>query len=276
MNYDVKSIPIAEIYMDDSLNDARGRVLPMDVVDLARDIKESGLQQPIIVQPWSHPEKPEIKYRAIAGHRRLTAFKVNRELSIPAFINAAPMSELALRSINLKENLLRKDLDIVQQAVAIKPYIIAGWTEKDIATEFQQSVIWVQVRKVVLISPKDIQEELRAGLLTPDQIRKMGRLKTDTDKYAFIRAAKEHHQKGKEVKVKPSKIIKPEERKLRRADDIHAMNAHLLKVLDGANLATYALAWAAGTLSDLEFAVQLKQYCEDNLLEFEEFPSMSR
>lgn len=274
MSYKVEMIPIGDIYIDLELNDARGKILPIDVVDLARDIKSTGLQQPLHVQRWD--KQPGYKFRCVAGNRRLTALKVAEFKEAPCFVVPDGMTDLQVRSMNFKENMLRKNLDTIQQCIGIRPYIVAGWNDQEIATEFQQSRGWVQVRRVVLSLPQDLQEDLRADLLSQQQILQLGRLRTRDEQYAFVKAAKEHHHRGEKMVSKPlPKAIKPEDRKWRRPEEIIEMISYMIIMLDESNLATKALAWAAGTYSDIEFGVDLREYCKDHCVEFYPFDRVS-
>ena len=112
--YNAHDVLMSEIFSDDEFN-CRGRIIPLDVLDLAKSIKETKLQQPIAVQPFKHPTNPNIKYRIIAGHRRFMAFVVNKSTTIPAIIRDG-LSELDARLLNLTENLKRQDLNMLQEA----------------------------------------------------------------------------------------------------------------------------------------------------------------
>lgn len=257
-DYKAELIPIIEIFADDDFN-CRGHITGMDVIDLAKDIAKAGLQTPIIIQPWD--KVPGYKWRCVAGYRRLMAFRVNRTEKIPAFIRHG-LSDLEARKINLKENLIRKDLNILQEARAIAPYVTAYWTEVDIANEFEQSRGWVQIRKAVLQLPKDIQKEVAAGLLTQENIRRVSLMKTTDEQYEFIRKLKDLRDKGEKIKLdKPARRIAPYDRKHRNPTEIYNMNEYLLGLI-GPCLATRYAAWCAGAINDIEWAQEIRDYCE--------------
>ena len=70
--YAVQEIELTRIYNDSKFN-CRGAILPMDVVDLAKDIELNGLQFPIAVQPAVDVDGglPDgYNFRIVAGHRR--------------------------------------------------------------------------------------------------------------------------------------------------------------------------------------------------------------
>lgn len=274
-DYTVHKIPVTEIGIDEDLNDARGKILAMDVADLARDIEKSGLQQPLHVQLSNRI--PGKKYRCVAGNRRLTALRVIKWDLAPCFLVDPNLNELSVRAINLKENLLRKDLDVVQEAIAIRPFVVSHWTEEEIAKEFSQSRGWVQIRKIVLGLPKDMQEELKAGLLTQAQIRRLGAFTDVKKQWEYLKQIKEHAFKGQKLKEKPIiKPIAPEARKERKPEQIFEMIEYLLMITGKSGLATRALAWAAGSISDLEFAATVREYCAEEGIDYEPHDAVSQ
>lgn len=267
-DYTVHQIPVVEIGIDEDLNDARGKIIAMDVADLARDIEKSGLQQPLHVQLSNRI--PGKKYRCVAGNRRLTALRVIKKEFAPCFFVDPSLNELSVRAINLKENLLRKDLDVVQEAIAIRPFVTSHWTEEEIAKEFSQSRGWVQIRKIVLGLPKDMQEELKAGLLTQAQIRRLGAFVDQKKQWEYLRKIKDHSLRGEKLKEKPPvRVIAPEARKERKPEEIFAMIEYLLGITGKSGLTTRALAWAAGSISDLEFAGTVREYCAEEGIDYE-------
>ena len=72
-NMDEKDIPIGDISIDE---DTKRRIEMPDIVELANNIKENGLMQPITVIE----NKENGTYTVLAGSRRLFAFiKLNTE-----------------------------------------------------------------------------------------------------------------------------------------------------------------------------------------------------
>lgn len=273
-NYQVVMIPTSDIFIDEDLNEARGKILPMDVADLANDIEKQGLLSPIHVQ--ASTKVVGKKFRVVAGNRRLTAIRVKQIKETPCFVVDPNMNELAVRAINLKENLLRKELDIVQEAIGIKPYVVASWREETIAEEFNQSRGWVQVRKIILGLPKDIQEELRGGLLNQGLIRKLGSFRDEKDQYKFIREAKDHRMKGEKIKL-PTNVRppNPEAKRVRKPEEMFSMIEYLIELHGESSLATRCLAWASGQVNDLELAAEVRKDCEERGIDYEPHDSVA-
>ena len=260
-DYEVKFLPMSEVYADTDFN-CRGEILAMDVIDLARDIKKDGLQTPIMVQPWT--QVPGKKYRVVAGYRRFTAFIINKESHIPALVKP-DLSDLDARRLNLKENLIRQDLNLMQEAKGIATFVAVGYTEAEIAKEFEQSRGWVQIRKAALRLPPDIQKEIAVGILTGEHVRRIDKLATNEEKYALVKQIKEHRDRGERIKIKPDeRKIAPGDRKHRNPTEIYKMNEYLLGLFKEGVFGTRCLAWAAGAISDIEFCRDIKLFCEEN------------
>lgn len=273
--YQVQSVPMESILSDPNFN-CRGHIAPIDVIDLAKDIAERGLDQPIVLQGFTDPTNPLIKYRVVAGHRRHMAFKVNRAQVIPAYVRE-DLTELQAKMLNLRENLHRQELNIKQEARALKFFLDykQDVTERNLFTEaelcdiFGQSRGWVQVRKILLDLPDDIQDEAAAGILTQDQIRMVGRIKNRKDQYELVRKIKEKKLRGEKVKLTPSvqrssDVMKAKERK---KPEIEEMLEILYNIL-GPGITTRALAWCAGNISTVSLYSTLQEHCEENGIPF--------
>src|SRR5688572_22732821 len=113
-------VPVEEIFYDPSFN-CRGIIAGHTVVTLAQDIEKHGLHQRIIIHTYN--EVPGKKYRIIAGHRRFLACRANKWPKIPCKVLDG-LSELQQRTINLKENVERQELNILQEAKGIEPYLL--------------------------------------------------------------------------------------------------------------------------------------------------------
>lgn len=250
-------IPLEDIYCDDHFN-CRGPIPPIDVIPLARSIDAVGLQQPITLQPWD--KQPGKKYRILSGHRRFQAFRLldPPRKTIPAIINEKPLSELDCRRLNLEENLKRKDLNILQEALAIKPFQDAGWTQDDMARELLQSKGWVQARTALLKLPEDIQQVAAAGLLTQEHIKQLATMKSRQAQVDAVKKIKDAKLAGDKKKIEVVKKKKdPLAKKKREPSEIIEMIEVIQKVLDY-GFHTRCLAWSAGEISDFQLLRDLR------------------
>jgi len=85
-----------------------------DIDALTEAVRSRGVDTPIIVKPVR--EGDALHYELIAGERRLEASKRAGKLHIPARITNDNISELEKLTIQLEENLLREDLNPVEEA----------------------------------------------------------------------------------------------------------------------------------------------------------------
>lgn len=246
----VQQIPLIEIFSDPTFNCRGEAIAPIDVQDLVRDITTHGLQQPIVIQPYGHRK---YNYRIVAGHRRYTAFKVMKREQIPCFINTELTESQAL-VLNLTENLHRKNLNILQEALALERLKISGMSIAEVAEELGKSATWVNVRYMLLELPDPIRKTAAAGVINQSQIRQlhsMPDVKTQIEAAKKIKSAKAKGEKPPCINVKSKSkrnILKP---KQRDRDDIFWMQDHIREAV-GNNIGTRCLAWAAGEISDFE------------------------
>jgi ParB family transcriptional regulator, chromosome partitioning protein len=81
--------------------------------ELAESIKTQGVMQPIVIRPIG-----EHRYEIIAGERRWRASQLAGKEKIPAIIRDVP-DEAAI-AMALIENIQREDLNVVEEALALK------------------------------------------------------------------------------------------------------------------------------------------------------------
>lgn len=260
----IEDILLTDIFADEQFN-CRGKIVPIDVLDLIRDIEKNGLQNPVIVQPYT--EKAGKKFRLVAGYRRYTAHTVIQgKTTIPCIVKQG-LDELSARKINLQENLIRKELNIQQEAKAIHPFKLAGYTMDQIAAEFQQSRGWVQVRWMLLDLDQDIQSEAAAGMLNQEQIRQVWQLKPE-HRHEAVKEIKDRRAKGeKKILLKKTKNKNVNKRIRREKEEIEEMIEAVAHVL-GMGFHTRLLAWTAGNISTTELMFDFRDYCEQNGYDF--------
>lgn len=134
----ILSIPISKIIVRDRQRQDYG-----DIVSLQLSVEQKGLQYPIIVQPEGED------FILLAGGRRLQAFKNLQRSVIPAIFKEN-LNEIDRQELELEENLVRKNLNYLEEAMAIakldrlkrEKYGSSlpgrfsprgGWTQKDTA-----------------------------------------------------------------------------------------------------------------------------------------------
>jgi ParB/RepB/Spo0J family partition protein len=256
----ILQIKLSDINADEDWN-CRGHIPPSSVVELAKDIVEQGLIQPVTVAP----QKEGKPYKLIAGYRRYLAHTINKTPTIKAIVNEEMADEDKATLFNLSENLQREDLTIMQEANAVSRLKKLGLNRQIIAAKLSKSPGWVQVRTMLLELPEPIQEAADAGLIKQAQIRELKTL-NDWDPDKAMAAAKKMKEakltgrtyksdKGSAEEKKRSTTPKP-----RNRAEVFQMMDHLSESCIGMGLWTRCLAWAAGEISDNEIYESFEEH----------------
>jgi ParB-like chromosome segregation protein Spo0J len=288
-DYEIKHVPINVIFSDDDFN-CRGPIPTIEVTDLAQDILKNKLLSPISVQPASDVGKtiPEGKlYRIIAGHRRFRAWQVlhkswdpgepaqglepwdaakgNPFDTIPVMVKTG-LSEVQARVLNLGENLKRRDLNIMQEANAIRHLRELNVPRDHVAAELGMSSGWVQTRYYLLDLPEAIQKEAAAGLINQNQIKQLYSLRDDPAKqFEAVKKIKNAKIAGETVgHVGERKKQATDLKKERKKAEIYQMMEIFAKSPAQYGLHTRALAWCAGAISTEELFTDLRKWCDEH------------
>ena len=259
----VEDIEVSKIFSNPEFN-CRGRISPVDVLDLAKDIEANGLLSPIVVRPVEHEH---FTHEIIAGHRRHKAFEVLQQtdketwLKIPCTVRT-DLSESDAILTNLNENLIRKELNVVQEAKALQKLKLLGWTLGDTANRIGKSTTWVRIRFIVLDFPHEIQEACAQGLIKQPQILELSKIADKDKQMEFALQCKLAAERGDRVRPRPPKKAKEIfTRKVRNKHDIQHMVDHISEAI-GFNFGTRTLAWANGEISDLELYRDIKDIAD--------------
>ena len=123
----LKTVGINDIEVIDRAREELG-----DIDELVESINREGLIQPLAVAEvfWSPDNGPEPvhKYRLLAGGRRYEACIISEIQKVPVRIYDKELSELEIKSIELAENIYRKDFEW-QEEVKLKKEIHELQTE---------------------------------------------------------------------------------------------------------------------------------------------------
>ncbi|MDE1971368.1 MAG: ParB/RepB/Spo0J family partition protein [Patescibacteria group bacterium] len=254
---------IKEIFSDPSFN-CRGKdITPGSVADLAQDISTcpGGLLQRILIEPYTYADKPNIKYRVIAGNRRYAACKLLQWTHIPCKVITG-LTEDQAEIINLNENIKRKELNILQEAKAIDKMLARGQSPAFIAKRLDVYQTWVDARIALLKLPKDVQEEAASGTIKQSHIQQLVQLKNQNleKMYEAVRAIKNGSREDKKIVLKPDmtdKLGVKVDREFRNMSDVFKIQ-DLIQDAIGSNLGARALAWVIGEISVYDFLKDIK------------------
>jgi ParB-like chromosome segregation protein Spo0J len=169
------------------------------------------------------------------------------------------LSDIDAVSLNLKENLHRTDLNMLQEALSIKRLKMLGLSETETSGKVGKSRGWVQVRYMILSLPFAVQEEVAQGTLNSEQIRECYSLSLPEDQIEFVRRVKDAKllKKSRPAKV-GAKMVKKE---LRTPQQIFEIQ-DVIRELFGNGFETILLGWAAGATDDWELHQFIKEEAE--------------
>lgn len=258
-------IPLTEIDANYEFNCRAGRISPIDVADLAKDIAANGMVQPVLVMKYDKPTNGKT-YKLIGGFRRFTAHQVNQAATIWANILSA-MDEGQARCMNLRENLQRKNLTTMEEANALKPLFLQGYGEEKIMAELNQTRGWVQVRMMILKMPEEVHAEVDAGVITQTEVRDLYTIYKKLGKERCLQATKdlkEAKQKGgsgSKTMAKAKKKITGDAKRMRSKGELLDLQAKF-RTIFGPCTITRVLAWASGEIGDNDLEHTIREVCE--------------
>ena len=160
----------------------RMKINPEDLIELADSIREKGVVQPLII---TKGETEDDKYYLIAGERRLKASKLAGLKRIPVIIKESSPQEML--ELALIENLLREDLNVLEEATAFKQLQEEfNLKHSDIAKKIGFSRVAVTNKIRLLGLPDQVKEYILADEISEGHARAILGLK---DKQSILAAA---------------------------------------------------------------------------------------
>lgn len=265
--YKVEAIPSIEILCDHEFN-CRGKIDPSSCLDLSKDIGSNGLDFPIHVQVYTG--RPGFKYRIVSGHRRFTACKILNWTDIPCVVREFK-DEADARSANLRENIQRADLNLVQEAEAISWYMTAGYNVAQTAVKVGKSNGWVEVRRKLLHLPHMVRQAAEDGFITQNHISQLWEHRNNPERLSTIlRTIKERAQTGEKAIVVKEDVKLADFAKARRpkphevVEFLNVLASNIVfKLPTGTEyFAARCLAWVNGAISPAQLYISMKKECE--------------
>ena len=111
-----------------------------DLLDLAQSIRLVGIAQPITVRPDQNGD-----FEILAGERRWRAAGKAGLAEIPCVIRTG-FTEAEDALITTAENMLRRDLNPIEQAHAYQKWSTAGWRSRTSRTRSGNRTAWYRTR----------------------------------------------------------------------------------------------------------------------------------
>jgi len=142
--------------------------------ELSESIKSYGILNPLTVRLRGG------KYELVAGERRLRAARIAGLREVPCMLVDVNMEGASL--IALVENLQRKDLDFIEEAVGINQLILMfGMSQEEAARRIGKSQSAVANKLRLLKLPRDILDMLRENGMTERHGRALLRLSSPVE-----------------------------------------------------------------------------------------------
>lgn len=248
--FDVYDLPVADIYYDPDFN-CRAKFLLGSVQELADSIALNGLQFPITVQPWV---QGDYQWRLVCGHRRFVAVSTVLKRERIACCIRRNLTEQQARILNLLENLERKDLNILEEARALRRIYPDGISLRAASKELKRPTRWVHARLRLLELPPEVQHLAASGIISATNIETIHTLPTEKERIAAAREIVRQKRAGPKKRLtKYSRAFQYRKSKAEISRMIEYLWNH---GLDG--LPTRLLAWAQGAISDREIKDEIK------------------
>ena len=161
------------------------------LAELAANIKEHGVLQPVLLRP--RPNGTSESYELVVGSRRYRASKLARRETIPATIRE--LTDTPVVEIQLVENLLREgvhELDEANGYAALQKLNPSAYTVETIALKVSRSPAYVHGRLQLLNLVEEAKQAFRAGKLTVSHAFEMARLTLKDQQRALRECFPEH------------------------------------------------------------------------------------
>ena len=168
---EIKNIKVKEIV--ESPMNPRKKFDKSDIEELAKNIGKQGLLQPITVRPTSTGNGPanirlnkkgeveEFKYEVVCGARRFRAVQSLGWDEVPAIVRE--MTDEEAFDAMITENLQRKDVDPVEEALAFSELMNRGQSVKELAARFGKSERYIQDRTKLCGLNDKLKKQLSLG-----------------------------------------------------------------------------------------------------------------
>jgi ParB/RepB/Spo0J family partition protein len=179
---ELKFIPLSDITMLTNYRDVEPvNEKDADIKELSESIAKHGVMQPILVRP----NKKAGHYELIFGHRRFVACKVAKLATIPA--NVKPVSDEEILEYQVTENLQRKDVHPMDEAIAFHSLVVKkNYSVDEIAARFAKKPEFITQRLKLVDLVPDAQKLFKQNKLLVGHAILLARL-TPEDQNSIIK-----------------------------------------------------------------------------------------
>ena len=139
--------------------------------ELAQSLDSEGLLQPISVRPDGDGDG----YILIAGERRWRAAGILEWETIPALVHESLTDQEAAR-LQLLENIVRRDLNPIEEAQALRRMLDEGYTIEELANALGRPANQITWRVEMLEAPEPLLLLVANGTIVPSVAHSVSRL----------------------------------------------------------------------------------------------------
>ncbi|MEN9874207.1 MAG: hypothetical protein RL186_1104 [Pseudomonadota bacterium] len=148
-------------------NQPRRRFDDAEMRLLGESIATHGILQPLLLRPL---EDGSGRYEIVAGERRWRAAQLAGLHQVPALIRS--FDDLGTLEVSIVENVQRENLNPMEEAQAYQQLIDRfGRTQQAISEKVGRSRVHIANTLRLLSLPDDVQDDVRAGRLSPGHAR---------------------------------------------------------------------------------------------------------
>ena len=144
-----------------------------DLDTLVESVREVGILTPVTVS--GHGANGDGRWVLVAGYRRVAAAHKAGLSQVPALVTEVAGDDERLVAA-LVENLVREDLDPVDEARGFALLVEAGWSQGKVSRRVGRSKGHVSKRLRLLVLSPEVQERVRAGDITVEHAYQISRL----------------------------------------------------------------------------------------------------
>jgi len=197
---------IALAHIQESKTNPRRQFDETKLAELADNIRQHGVLQPVLVRPM--PDCGPGFYELVAGARRYRASKLAGRESIPATIRELTDSECL--ELQLIENLQRADVHELDEArgyVALMRLQPENYTAEVLAEKIGRSQKYVYARLRLLHLIEDAQEAFYLGKLTVAHAFEIARLQPNDQRRALQECFPNHRSTASALKDRKAEAV---------------------------------------------------------------------
>ncbi len=201
----VLMLPIEEIYPNPL--QPRKEFDEAELLELSQSIAANGLLQPITVR------KREFGYELVSGERRLRACRLNQCEKIPAII--VEISDDRSGLLALIENIQRKDLNFLEEAIAIRMLMVEyDMTQAEVSKKLGRSQPCIANKLRLLQLPDAVQQMALEFGLNERQTRALLRLKEQNLMEKAISVIAKKHLNAEETDAYIETLLQPKKKQV--------------------------------------------------------------